>query len=43
MRDEGAKLLEERLPSMGPGVIVEGAGRGATGPLGRVVVGRGRG
>jgi hypothetical protein len=44
MGEEGEKMMDERLPpSRG---IVEGTGRGAAGPLGRVVVvavrGRGR-
>ena len=43
VREEGAKVLEERLPPVGRGGVVEGAGRRAAGPLGRVVVGRGRG
>jgi hypothetical protein len=44
VREEDAKVLEERLPPVGRGGVVEGAGRGAAGPLGGVVVvGRGRG
>lgn len=42
MREEGAQVVEQRLPPVGRGGVVEGAGRGAAGPLGRVVVGRGR-
>jgi len=43
VREEHAKVLEERLPPVGRGGVVEGAGRGAAGPLRGVVVGRGRG